>query len=357
MTPLVVFDLDGTLVDSRRDLADSTNELLERCGAAPLPIDAVTRMVGEGARVLVRRALAAAGLAGVDEDAALDRFRAIYDRRLLDHTRPYPGIVDTVRQCAARATLAVLTNKPAEPSRRILDTFEFSPSLRWVVGGDSPLGRKPDPAGLRQIMAWAGVDADRTVLVGDSRIDVETGRRAGVRVCGAHYGFGGVQGPDALVGAAWTIAAPADLLEVLDRCFAPHYSSESTANHVNAQSPLVLIVDDFQDARDLYCSYLGSHGFRVAEAANGLEAYDRAVELVPDVIIMDLAMPVMDGWEATRRIKGHQSTRDIPVVALTGHASPGVAERAMAAGCERVIIKPFLPHELTRLIGELLNPA
>jgi CheY-like chemotaxis protein len=119
--------------------------------------------------------------------------------------------------------------------------------------------------------------------------------------------------------------------------------------------PLVLIVDDFPDARELYTSYLSSHGFRVAQAANGREACDQASALVPDLIVMDLAMPVMDGWEATKRIKGDTRTRQIPVVALTGHASPGVAERALAAGCERVIIKPFLPHELTRLIGEILS--
>ena len=119
--------------------------------------------------------------------------------------------------------------------------------------------------------------------------------------------------------------------------------------------PLVLIVDDFPDARELYTSYLASHGFRVAQAANGLEACNQATALIPDLIVMDLAMPIMDGWEATRRIKGDDRTREIPVVAWTGHASPGVAERALAAGCERVIIKPFLPHELTRLIGELLR--
>ena len=227
MTPLVIFDLDGTLVDSRRDLADSTNELLAALGAAPLPADAVTRMVGEGARVLVRRALAAVGLS-VDEDDALDRFRAIYDRRLLDHTRPYPGMIETVRQCARRASLAVLTNKPAAPSRRILEAFDLHRELIGLVGGDSPFGRKPDPAGLRHLIARTGVTPERTLLVGDSPIDVETGRRAGVRVCGARYGFGMMQGPGALAGAAWIIDAPEDLIEVLDRGFAPHYSSGST---------------------------------------------------------------------------------------------------------------------------------
>ena len=216
--PLVVFDLDGTLIDSRRDLADSTNDMLESYGAAALAVDRVTGMVGEGARVLVRRALAASAVAPADEDEALARFRASYDRRLLGHTRLYDGVEDMVRQCASRATVAVLTNKPEEPSRRILDALGLSPFVRWLIGGDSPCGRKPDPAGLRDLTARAGVTTDRALLVGDSRIDLETGRRAGVRVCAARYGFGAL-GETELREAAWAIDSPADLIVVLGRAF------------------------------------------------------------------------------------------------------------------------------------------
>ena len=216
--PLVVFDLDGTLIDSRRDLADSTNDMLESYGAVSLPIDRVTGMVGEGARVLVRRALAASALAHADEDEALARFRASYDRRLLRHTRLYDGVEDMVRHCASRATVAVLTNKPAEPSRRILDGLGLLPFMRWLIGGDSPWGRKPDPAGLRDLMVRAGVAPDRTLLVGDSRIDLETGLRAGVPVCAARYGFGAL-GESELRSAASAIESPADLIVVLDRDF------------------------------------------------------------------------------------------------------------------------------------------
>ena len=115
---LIAFDLDGTLIDSSRDLADSVNDLLVELGAAPLPHDAITKMVGEGAKVLVRRALAAARLP--DTPDAMARFLAIYDTRLLNHTRPYDGIADVVRAAREHARVAVLTNKPLEPSEKVL---------------------------------------------------------------------------------------------------------------------------------------------------------------------------------------------------------------------------------------------
>ncbi len=213
---LVVFDLDGTLVDSRRDLAESTNEMLAGYGAPTLAEDAVARMVGEGAKVLVARALAASGLdAPIDE--ALDRFRDIYDRRLLRHTRPYPGIPGVLAHARGLAALAVLTNKPERPSRVLLDALGLADAFAGVVGGDSPHARKPDPAGLLFLMAGAGATAAETLLIGDSPIDVETGRNAGVDVCGALYGFGAEANPGALAGARWIARQPADLIGVLDR--------------------------------------------------------------------------------------------------------------------------------------------
>src|SRR3954466_4131681 len=112
MIALIVFDLDGTLVDSQHDLAESVNTLLLELGAAPLAHEAVARMVGEGAAVLVRRALAAAGR-DPDTPRAMDRFPAHYDDRLLATTRPYPGMVDAIASLRAGHRLAVLTNKPA----------------------------------------------------------------------------------------------------------------------------------------------------------------------------------------------------------------------------------------------------
>jgi len=193
---LIVFDLDGTLVDSSLDLANSTNDMLQSYGAPALPTAAIVAMVGEGARVLVERALAASGLAPAIPpiDEALDRFRSNYDRRLVEHTRPYPGIVDVVQAAARRAPVAVLTNKPEAPTRRLLEAFDLAPSCRWVIGGDSGFPRKPDPTSLLHLMREANAAIDATLVVGDSMIDVETARRAGVRVCVARYGFGYLRG-------------------------------------------------------------------------------------------------------------------------------------------------------------------
>jgi phosphoglycolate phosphatase len=211
---LVVFDLDGTLVDSRRDLAESTNEMLASYGATPMPIEAVAAMVGEGARVLVQRALAAAGLDPA-EPGALARFRDIYDRRLLVHTRPYDGIVEVVRTLGMSRTLALLTNKPEAPSIRLLEAFDLAGSFRRVVGGDSDVARKPDPAGLQALMTEFGVGPRHTWLVGDSMIDVETARRAGVRMCVALYGFGQLRGELDLDGTEAVVHTPAQILAAI----------------------------------------------------------------------------------------------------------------------------------------------
>jgi len=190
---LIVFDLDGTLIDSRRDLAESTNEMLASYGAPALPIDDVTMMVGEGARKLVERALAASGLDPAEPDA-LARFRRIYDRRLLRHTKPYDGVTEMVAQVRALGPLAVLTNKPDEPTRRLLDAFDLSPSFRRVIGGDSSYARKPDPAGLQALMGEFDATPETTWLVGDSMIDVQTARNAGTQMCVVLYGFGQQRG-------------------------------------------------------------------------------------------------------------------------------------------------------------------
>lgn len=122
----------------------------------------------------------------------------------------------------------------------------------------------------------------------------------------------------------------------------------------NDTSPLVLIVDDYQDAREMYAEYLEYSGFRVAEARNGLEAVEKAFSLNPAVILMDLSLPVMDGWEATRRLKGDPRTRTIPVVALTGHAMDGHSREAQDAGCDAYVTKPCLPDALVREVERVL---
>lgn len=120
-------------------------------------------------------------------------------------------------------------------------------------------------------------------------------------------------------------------------------------------SPLILVVDDYQDAREMYAEYLQFSGFRVAEARNGNEALQQALSLKPDLILMDLSLPGMDGWEATRRLKADPTTCHIPVVALTGHALAGASEGARKAGCDSFVTKPCLPDDLVVEVRRMLN--
>jgi phosphoglycolate phosphatase len=186
---LLVFDLDGTLIDSRRDLAESVNALVVECGGRELPLDSVTAMVGEGAALLVKRALTAAGL-DADIAAALPRFLDLYDERLLAHTQPYPGTREALDSLQRRARLAVLTNKPQHHTDRVLRGLGLVEYFEDVIGGDTAHGRKPDPAGLHYLMAQSGSAAETTIMIGDSAIDLRTARAAGVRLCLVRYGFG-----------------------------------------------------------------------------------------------------------------------------------------------------------------------
>jgi CheY-like chemotaxis protein len=119
--------------------------------------------------------------------------------------------------------------------------------------------------------------------------------------------------------------------------------------------PLVLLVDDYPDAREMYREYLVFSGFDVAEASSGREAVDKAAAIQPDIILMDLSLPGMDGWEATRLLKGQPATEAIPVVALTGHALAGHSEDARRAGCDAFITKPCLPDALVDAIRRVLE--
>ena len=120
----------------------------------------------------------------------LARFLALYDERLLASTRLYDGMADTIDRLRDDAQLAVLTNKPAIPTRKILEGLGVIDRFRWVIGGDGPFPRKPDPAGLRHLMAQANTSPDRSILIGDSGVDLATARGAGTRICLARYGFG-----------------------------------------------------------------------------------------------------------------------------------------------------------------------
>ena len=121
------------------------------------------------------------------------------------------------------------------------------------------------------------------------------------------------------------------------------------------QAPLILVVDDYEDAREMYAEYLRFCGFRVAEARNGNEALEQAFSLTPDLILMDLSLPGMDGWEATRQLKADPRTNRIPVVALTGHALAGASEGARKAGCDSFVTKPCLPDDLVVEVRRMLG--
>jgi phosphoglycolate phosphatase len=211
---IVVFDLDGTLVDSARDIASSANQLVTSLGGSPLDLTDVTRMVGDGASVLVKRALAEGGL-DPDTPGALPCFLEIYDRRLLETTTVYPGMRETLALLSRRARLAVLTNKPQAPTDRLLHELGLSDFFERVIGGDTSLGKKPAPHGMLSIVA--NIAPSGTLLVGDSPVDFETAVASGSAFAWARYGFGAARFDDGPPDTPYVLDAPADLTPVVDR--------------------------------------------------------------------------------------------------------------------------------------------
>jgi phosphoglycolate phosphatase len=186
---LLIFDLDGTLIDSQQDLVISTNATRGHFGMPPLPPAVVQSYVGNGAATLVRRAL---GPDASEEQAAqaLNFFLEYYRAHSLEHTRLYPGIADALRQLRdAGHTLAVLTNKPLRISRDILTALAVSPLLTAVYGGDSFPEKKPSPLGIHTLCAETGTEHAHTWMIGDSAVDIQTARNAKVAACGVAWGF------------------------------------------------------------------------------------------------------------------------------------------------------------------------
>jgi phosphoglycolate phosphatase len=187
----LVFDLDGTLIDSRRDIATGVNRMRADLGLPPLTLEQVVSMVGEGARLLVRRALGG-DVPDVPEsevDRALAIYLEHYRQVCLDTTQPYPGVEAMLRELAGSYPLAVLSNKGESLSRRILDGLGLTSLFREVLGGDSLPTRKPDPSGLRLLAERLGAPVERLVLVGDSWVDAETARNAGCPFVLVEWGF------------------------------------------------------------------------------------------------------------------------------------------------------------------------
>jgi phosphoglycolate phosphatase len=190
---LLVFDLDGTLIDSRLDLIHSVNAMLRHLGRPELDGDVIASYVGDGAPALVRRALA-----DTDDEtllaSALEYFRAYYRVHKLDHTTVYDGIPEALSRLAqssngVQRSMAVLSNKPVNPSRAIVQALGLGHFFELVCGGDSFSTKKPDPLGIRTILQETGVPADEAIIIGDSSVDVLTGRNAGLWTCGVTYGF------------------------------------------------------------------------------------------------------------------------------------------------------------------------
>ncbi len=185
---LLIFDLDGTLIDSETDLMHSVNATRAHLALEPLPRDTIASYVGQGVVTLVRRALGS-GAPGNVIESAVDYFLAYYREHMLDNTVLYPGVRETLDALRDRK-MAVLTNKPVNFSRRILEGLGVNSHFVSIYGGNSFDQKKPDPVGVFRLMDETGIPPDHTMMIGDSDIDVHTGRNAGVWTCAVTYGLG-----------------------------------------------------------------------------------------------------------------------------------------------------------------------
>ena len=219
---LLVFDLDGTLIDSAQDLCNSVNATLRRFGREPLADETVAGFIGNGAMVLVRRSFAAAG--GMADEELLAQahtyFLDYYREHKLDYTYAYEGVLAALAALkqlhdltgGASRAMAVLTNKPVRPARDICAALGLAPYFLNIYGGNSFATKKPDPEGLRALMSEAGALPEETVVIGDSQVDVETARNGGAWCIGCTFGLApeslSVNPPDVMVDspADWTAA-------------------------------------------------------------------------------------------------------------------------------------------------------
>jgi phosphoglycolate phosphatase len=221
---LVIFDLDGTLIDSRLDLVHSVNAALRHIERPELPEDIIASYVGDGAPVLIKRALGGEVVEEALVRKGLEFFLAYYREHKLDHTTIYPGITDALAaiQNSANGTspatprkLAVLTNKPVVPSRAIVETLGLGRFFAQIYGGNSFATKKPDPEGARKLLTEFSMAPEQAVIVGDSHVDIRTGRNVGMHTIGVTYGFAphtlSDESPDVIVDH------PAELATVFER--------------------------------------------------------------------------------------------------------------------------------------------
>jgi phosphoglycolate phosphatase len=213
---LVIFDLDGTLIDSRLDLVHSVNAALRHIGRPELPDDVIASYVGDGAPILIQRALGGEAADEALVRKGLEYFLSYYREHKLDHTIVYPGIAEALAAIQRSAngvprTLSVLSNKPVNPSRAIVEALGLGPFFSHVYGGNSFATKKPDPEGVSRLLAENGATAEQAAIVGDSHTDVRTGRNAGLWTIGVTYGFAAhtfeEEPPDVLVDSPQELAA------------------------------------------------------------------------------------------------------------------------------------------------------
>lgn len=223
---LVIFDLDGTLVDSRLDLVHSVNAALRHIGRPELPDDVIASYVGDGAPVLMQRALGGVPIEEAIVQQGLQFFLSYYREHKLDHTTVYPGIHeslsaiqnsshqipsgDSSAQLNGARRMAVLTNKPVVPSRAIVEALGLGPFFTRVYGGNSFATKKPDPEGALKLLEEHNVAPQEAAIVGDSHVDVETGRNSGLWTVAVNYGFAPhtleASSPDVIVDAPHELA-------------------------------------------------------------------------------------------------------------------------------------------------------
>jgi phosphoglycolate phosphatase len=184
----LIFDLDGTLIDSKQDLIHSVNAMLRELGRGELATETISGYIGHGAPKLVARALGDESTEA-EQQRALQFFLSYYEQHKMDTTCAYPGVAETLEKLA-NVPMAVLTNKPVRISVRILDAMGLSKYFRSIYGGNSFETKKPDPLGARTILRELGAEPHETLLVGDSEVDVQTARNAGTLAAAVNYGFG-----------------------------------------------------------------------------------------------------------------------------------------------------------------------
>lgn len=215
---VLVFDLDGTLIDSKKDIANSLNQTFEELGYAPLPMDVISQFVGNGVRPLIRRAVEAAGHADREQDAT-DLFLKQYWARMLENTKLFDGVAATLELLDGKYKMAVVSNKMEKYTKKIIMELGLSPYFGDLVyGGDSLPVKKPDPAALMEISRRYNAPTSRMLVVGDSSVDIQTGKNAGAYTVGVTYGFRDTQelvatGADTLIDKFDELA---DILEIAD---------------------------------------------------------------------------------------------------------------------------------------------